>query len=224
MMSDQEWVKAAMTDDSMVVELLVTLNQATPPPKTALPLEWTVRQPRSKTMTVKSTTRASPTTPLSWSGATSFSGGAGSGSGSGSGGAIDGGLEESSRPLPKRSVGSDTTRSKVRVCALFLLFFFSGIVSFIDIVITSPVAGDITGTSERTTSKRSRKKKTLAELKEEEVLQLKEKRRLTRELACICSTLEKQRATNESLKRMKYDVQQVEHLGELHVLIRFNCR
>ncbi|CAK9142010.1 unnamed protein product [Ilex paraguariensis] len=176
MTGDEEWVRAAMTDDSMVVELLVRLNQPPPTPKPALPVDWSVRQPRSKTMTVKAmtstTTRASPTTPLSWSGAESLSGGAGGGSGSG--GTVDGGFEESSRPLHKRS---HTTRSKV------------------------------TGTSETATTKRSRKKKTIAELKEEEILQLKEKRHLKREIANFHITLEKQRATNESLKIMKLDLQ-----------------
>lgn len=72
--------------------LLLRLRQALPPPppskskKSAAPhlqLEWTVRQRRSKSTPrhISSAerkaelTRASPTTPLSWSGATSASGG-----------------------------------------------------------------------------------------------------------------------------------------------------
>ncbi|KAA8541962.1 hypothetical protein F0562_023114 [Nyssa sinensis] len=165
-MSDDEWVKAAMTDDSMVVKLLIRLHHATPPKRDspALPLDWSVRQRRSKPMlhAKKPTARASPTTPLSWSGATSHSGGA-----------VDG-SEESSRTPAKRS---DATRSKV------------------------------TAASEGTTTKRSRKKKTLAELKEDEMLLLKERRHLKRELATLRVTLEKQRATNESLKRLKIDLQ-----------------
>ncbi|KAL0319094.1 UNVERIFIED_CONTAM: hypothetical protein Sangu_2065600 [Sesamum angustifolium] len=111
--ADEEWVKAAMTDDMMVVELLLRLHRAPrrqPPLKpvpAALPLEWSVRQRRSKSVSVnnhpkKPAHRASPTTPLSWSGATSFSGGS-----AGAGGV---GSEESSRPIPLKL--SNTARSK----------------------------------------------------------------------------------------------------------------
>ncbi|KAL0425136.1 UNVERIFIED_CONTAM: hypothetical protein Sradi_1048400 [Sesamum radiatum] len=111
--ADQEWVKAALMDDTMVVELLVRLHAAAPPPlkPAALPLEWSVRQRRSKPVSVanpkkQQSQRASPTTPLSWSGATSLSGGSG-----GSGGAAAGGSEESSRPPIQKL--SAATRSKV---------------------------------------------------------------------------------------------------------------
>ncbi|XP_020966353.1 uncharacterized protein LOC107619242 isoform X1 [Arachis ipaensis] len=50
-------------------------------------------------------------------------------------------------------------------------------------------------------------KKTLAELKEEETLLLKERRSLKNELASLRLTLEKHRATNESLKRLKLDLE-----------------
>ena len=99
-MSGEDWVKSAMADDSMVVELLIHLNDAPPPKRVspsppAPPLAWTVRQPRSKQTFYgkKQTERASPTTPLSWSGATSPSGG---------GAAVADCFEESSRP-PTRS-------------------------------------------------------------------------------------------------------------------------
>ncbi|PSR96013.1 DNA topoisomerase 4 subunit A like [Actinidia chinensis var. chinensis] len=160
-MSDEDWVKAAMTDDSVVGELLVRLHHAPPPKRDshlARPLEWTVRQRRSKPVMIftnkKPTPRASPTTPLSLSsGATS----------------VDG-SEESSLPPPSAA------RSKV------------------------------TATSGAATNKRARKKKTLAELKEDETLLLKERRHLKRELATLRVTLEKQRATNENLKRLKLDL------------------
>ena len=54
--ADEEWVNAAMTDDAMVVDLLVRLHRA--------PLEWSVRQRRSK---VRKAGRSSPSTPLSLS-------------------------------------------------------------------------------------------------------------------------------------------------------------
>lgn len=99
-------MEAAMEDDSMVVEMLLGLSQTTAESKAALPLEWRVRQRRSKPVTVsakKAAPRDSPNTPLSWSGGTS-----------GSGGAVDGGPEESSRP-PSGSKPARSARSKVRV-------------------------------------------------------------------------------------------------------------
>ncbi|GER48473.1 adaptive-response sensory-kinase SasA [Striga asiatica] len=104
--------------------------------------------------------RGSPTTPLSWSGATSFSGRS----------------EDSGRqPTPPKLSG--TSRSKILV------------------------------DSEKTNSKRSRKKKTLAELKNEEKLLLNERRDLKREMAILRLCMETQRATNENLKRIKVELQ-----------------
>ncbi|KAL3631795.1 hypothetical protein CASFOL_024779 [Castilleja foliolosa] len=166
--ADEEWVKSAMSDDAMVGELLLRLHHAPPPPllkRAALPLEWTVRQRRSKPISgninpKKPAHRGSPTTPLSWSGATSFSGGS----------------DESSRPVAFKL--SNTTRSKV-----------------------------INIDSEKTNSKRSRKKKSLAELKTEEKTLLKEKRDLKKEMATLRMQLERQKAANGELKRMKIELQ-----------------
>ncbi|KAL1565006.1 hypothetical protein AAHA92_07279 [Salvia divinorum] len=152
--ADEEWVNAAMTDDAMVVELLVRLHRA-PPPK---PLEWSVRQRRSKPATVNNKARKpgrSPSTPLSWSDATSAS-------------------QESTLPLPSFK---PSTRSKNHVDGVKIY------------------------------SKRGRKKKTLAELKDEESSLLKERRELKREMAALRMNLEGQRATHERLKRMKIDLQ-----------------
>ncbi|XP_052174487.1 uncharacterized protein LOC127789592 [Diospyros lotus] len=177
MADDDDWVKAAMTEDSLVADLLMSLRHAPlrpphksshshpPLPPPALPLDWTVRQRRSRTTlhaSKKPAPRSSPTTPLSWSGATSASGGAADG------------FEESSRPAPSPV---DAARSKVAA------------------------------TSETLAIKRSRKKKTLAELKEQEILLLKERTHLKMELATLAVNLEKQRAANESLKRLKLDLE-----------------
>ncbi|KHN22415.1 hypothetical protein glysoja_024924 [Glycine soja] len=59
--------------------------------------------------------------------------------------------------------------------------------------------------SETTTTRKTRRKKTLAELKAEEDLLLKERRNLKKELAFLRLTVEKHRATNESIKRKKLD-------------------
>ncbi|KAK4375472.1 hypothetical protein RND71_006149 [Anisodus tanguticus] len=65
------------------------------------------------------------------------------------------------------------------------------------------------GTNEiTTTSKRSRRKKTLADLKEEEILLIKERKHLKSELALLRTNLENQRDTNQNLKKMKLDLQQ----------------
>ncbi|KAL2489531.1 hypothetical protein Fot_42823 [Forsythia ovata] len=105
-----DWISAALTDDSVVVELLFRLRKSSsepsskPPCSVPLPPQkWGLHQTRSKpvTMTRKESvtttnTRFSPTTPLS-----SWSGGATSPS--------DGGYDESSR-LP--SDPSSSVRSK----------------------------------------------------------------------------------------------------------------
>ncbi|XP_057724951.1 uncharacterized protein LOC130940736 [Arachis stenosperma] len=166
-MCHDNWVKIAMADDSLVVDLLLRLHQAQhPPPPPSLNLQWSVRQRRSKCVprhNKAETTRASPTTPLSWSATTSASGG----------GATLDSYEESSRPTKHLH----TSRSKV----------------------ANPIETALT--------KKSRRKKTLAELKEEETLLLKERRSLKNELASLRLTLEKHRATNESLKRLKLDLE-----------------
>ncbi|CAG7869037.1 unnamed protein product, partial [Brassica rapa] len=105
-----------MSDDSLVAEALICLHHAEPPPPPVknggsdLKLKWNVRQRRSKAATPSTKkgdhTRSSPTTPLSWSGATSLSGGGGGGSGAP---AVDG-VEESSGAVKL----SEAVRSKVR--------------------------------------------------------------------------------------------------------------
>ncbi|KAF3450935.1 hypothetical protein FNV43_RR07024 [Rhamnella rubrinervis] len=163
--TDEEWLKAAMTDDAVVVDLLLHLSKAAPPPSklssSAFQLAWSVRQRRSKhvmrhhqdevDVRKGEAARASPTTPLTWSGATSASGGA-----------LDG-FEESSKPA----------RSKIGV------------------------------RRETSSSKRPRKKKTLAQLKEEVNELTNERIDLRQELDTLRLTFEKERATNERLKRLK---------------------
>ncbi|XVE97366.1 hypothetical protein REPUB_Repub03eG0013600 [Reevesia pubescens] len=175
-----EWVRAAMTDDNVVVELLVRLKQAQaapPAPKSAVAgLKWGIRQPRSRPMLVRCeakrdgdfnvSTRGSPTTPLSWSG----------GGGAASPSAADG-FEETSKP-DFRSPPAAPSRSK----------------------------GIAVNETTSTTTKRSRKKKTFAELKEEENMLLKESVYLKKEIASMRATCKEQRARNENLKRIKLDL------------------
>ena len=115
-MTGADWTQEAMSDDSLVAEALICLHHAEPPPPPVknggsdLKLKWNVRQRRSKAATPSikkgDHTRSSPTTPLSWSGATSLSGGGGGGSGAP---AVDG-VEESSGGVKL----SEAVRSKVR--------------------------------------------------------------------------------------------------------------
>ncbi|XP_028766436.1 uncharacterized protein LOC114724286 [Neltuma alba] len=180
-MCDEDWIDVAMSDDSVVVELLLRLHHATPPqpPPTrkqppCLHVDWTVRQRRSRSVPrhrgsegKEEQTTASPTTPLSWSCATSAS------CGGGGGDAVDG-CEESSRAIKL----VESSRSK-----------------------------KVMNPNETTSTKRSRRKKTLVELKEEETLLLKERKNLKSELASLRLTVEKHRAANKSLKRMKLDLE-----------------
>ncbi|KAL4283025.1 hypothetical protein GQ457_16G000600 [Hibiscus cannabinus] len=161
-----EWVRAAMNDDNMVVHLLLTLKLKLKQPQAATTLKRGARQPRSRATLTRCddkrggdfSTRCSPTTPLSWrsGGATSTS-------------AADG-FEATSRPPPSRSKGTAVDET-------------------INI-----------------NTKRTRRKKTIAELKEEENLLLKERIYLQKEIASTRTTCNEQRARNEHLKRIKLDL------------------
>ncbi|KAG9146894.1 hypothetical protein Leryth_005174 [Lithospermum erythrorhizon] len=168
---DEKWKKDAMMDDTVVAELLLQLNNAPPPPpKQALSAKWKVSQRRSKSLT-----RVSPTTPLSWSGGASFSGGGG-------GVAVDFLSEESSQPQPILKK-LQSSRSKV--------------------------------TSEATTTgKRPRKKKTLAELKAAEIALEEERKQLIVEVKRVRANLDRERSSNEKLKRLKLELESQTAKGE----------
>lgn len=123
MNTKDDWVAAALSDDTLVADLLSRLNQSSSQPPTplpssslSLPLGWGHRQPRSKPKkdsAATTATRRSPTTPLSWSG--------GGGAASPSDGDYSNSNSNSSR------LSSDLSRSKV--CILFLLCSVPNIVS-----------------------------------------------------------------------------------------------
>lgn len=130
MVFKDEWVSAAMADDRVVVELLVRLKQSQAsssmksPLPAVIPPRWGLRQRRSRILSPfrydaiahknkdSTSTRCSPTTPLSWSGDTSPS-------------ATADGFEESSHP-------SHPSRSKVlsRLLLLSLLCYFDFLIWF----------------------------------------------------------------------------------------------
>ncbi|KAK4783058.1 hypothetical protein SAY86_007432 [Trapa natans] len=173
-----DWVRAAMMDDTVVVELLVRLKEARcsapiktaeDPPRARMELPppgWGIRQPRTR-LAFKcevaspakggDLTRNSPTTPLSWSAGTASSSGTADF------------YEDSDLPA------GGSSRSKVIV------------------------ANDSTSSP----NKKLKRKKTIAELKEEESLLLKERLHLNKELAVLNVTFADQRVRNENLKRMK---------------------
>ncbi|BFG18963.1 hypothetical protein CerSpe_052370 [Prunus speciosa] len=180
MVVKDEWMSAAMTDDMLVVELLVRLKQSqtaasssSSPLLESIPLRWGIRLPRSKSASrfdgvvsrqrniskhgADSATRCSPTTPLSWSG------------GTGSPSATADGFEESSCPRSKGTAAYEST-------------------------------------STTTATKRARRKKTFAELKEEESSLLKIRTDLEKEIATLQATFKQQRAKNENFKRIKLDL------------------
>lgn len=134
MSEEDEWVKSAVYNDSMVIEQLIRLKQEDnnhlmmkqQEEQPVLLLQWGVKQPRSrqilryedvgkgKKVIDDELTRASPTTPLSWSGGTSNNSGCAGGGG---------GDEES-------SVRLCNARSKVsnkfnKLCFVVVLFCLS---------------------------------------------------------------------------------------------------
>ncbi|KAJ6383036.1 hypothetical protein OIU77_031459 [Salix suchowensis] len=133
-MMEEEWVTAAMSDETVVAKLLLRLKQSQAAASASavpavIPFRWGKRLPRSRpgTMTATnssslrcdvvlkskvgggdSSTRCSPTTPLSWSG-----GGDGGASPSGTGD----GFEETSRRHLSSSPPPPGVRSKVVITA-----------------------------------------------------------------------------------------------------------
>ncbi|KAL1210382.1 hypothetical protein V5N11_006713 [Cardamine amara subsp. amara] len=183
-----DWVAAAMTDDDMVVELLLRLKHAGTvvadnPALNLPPLRWGIRQRRSRSsrfgggvvlVSVKkdvNSARASPKTPLSWSGGS----GSGGGSASPSAATADG-FEDSSR----QASCSTSTGSGSKVFP----------------------TNEITSSF----SKRLKKKRSSSELKDEENLRLKERLNLEKEVASLRATFDEQHVRNQRLKRIKLDL------------------
>ncbi|XP_010429517.1 PREDICTED: uncharacterized protein LOC104713987 isoform X2 [Camelina sativa] len=178
-----EWVETALTDDVMLVELLLRLKHAgtvkSDNHAVNLPeLRWGIRQRRSrpsrlgvnvggvggylKKETDSGSARASPMTPLCWSG------------GSGSGG--------STSPSTATADGFEDT-SRLASCST------SG----------SKAVNEFTSSCFRRSKK---KKKTFFELKDAEHLHLKERLDLEK-IANVQATYFERNAKNQSLKRIK---------------------
>ncbi|KAM7257357.1 hypothetical protein ACFE04_013098 [Oxalis oulophora] len=183
------WMRAAMADDTVVVELLLRLkHQSHASSSTSSPMmmfkHWGIRRPRTRSLNrcdgafvanVKrekvttasgDTTRFSPTTPLSWSG------GAGSSSPFT---AVDGG----------------------EVILVKIIIMAQWVGSSESSIITNEFNSGISN------NKRLKRKKTFAELKEEESSLLNERVQLTEKITTLRGTVKEQNLRNVNFKRFK---------------------
>nr|GMD45719.1 uncharacterized protein LOC109169564 [Ipomoea batatas] len=179
-MKKDDWIAAALMDDAVVVEMLFRLKDSylsPPPPSDASlflslpPFHWGNRQPRSKPPKWSATARRSPTTPLSWSG----------GSGSPSDGVLCCHVLDKLGKCPFFEWWSFGSPARSAISG-FLAVAFHGLVSVSGVVIVLSSAA-CTVTNEifcNISSQRSKRKKTFAELKEEENSLLKERVHLER--------------------------------------------
>ncbi|XP_026387523.1 uncharacterized protein LOC113282691 isoform X2 [Papaver somniferum] len=215
-----DWVKEAMKDEFIVAELLTRLKMKKQDDSGSSPLsssgmkmmtslEWGIRQPRSRQVMIRcrggsnntnnqnqNQTSTATTVQIKKEGGgggestrasptTPLSWSTG-GCGSGGGGGGDGvsicggdGYEDSSKLIRQRPTSAASLRSI-----------------------------KVNGTSEPN-NRRARKKKTFAELKEEESLMLKERFHLKKELATLRRSWEEEKARNNQLKRIKVDLQHI---------------
>ncbi|KAI3901136.1 hypothetical protein MKW92_004535 [Papaver armeniacum] len=211
-----DWVKEAMEDEFMVAELLTRLKMkkhddsgsspsSSAGMKTMTSLEWGIRQPRSRQVMIRCSGGSNNTNNQNQNQTTSTAtavqikkeggggestraspttplswstGGCGSGGGGGGGVSICGGdgYEDSSKLIRQRPTSAASLRSI-----------------------------KVNGTSEPN-NRRARKKKTFAELKEEESLMLKERFHLKKELATLRRSWEEEKARNNQLKRIKMQI------------------
>ncbi|XP_058114176.1 uncharacterized protein LOC131257029 isoform X1 [Magnolia sinica] len=183
----EPWLQAAMSDESLAAEVLMRISRAAAAPEPApLPLCWGQRQPRSRQtlragiLHAKKEEDDDEARRGSPTTPLSWSGGS---SLSGSGDVC----EESSRsgkPLAASGAGnsSDCGRSKIAVSS-------EAIPSF------------------RLTSGRTRKRKTFAQLKEEENSLMEERMELNKELEGLQVTRKELWVKNENLKKLKMDLE-----------------
>ncbi|KAI3730019.1 hypothetical protein L6452_18695 [Arctium lappa] len=189
MMMKEHWVTAAFTNDAMVAELLIRMKQPNssldsshpfPPPTTSFlpPVRWGHRKSRSKPSAITTTNAAAV---ASGFGKEQQSGSPttplywSGGGGDGGGASTSDGYDESSRPSDLSSGGRSTKGAL--------------------------------GNDGATTSsyKKSRKRKSFAELKEEEDFLLKERLHLNRELESMRVTMNKQIVTSQNLRKFKIE-------------------
>ncbi|CAK7353850.1 unnamed protein product [Dovyalis caffra] len=196
----EEWVTAAMSDETVVAELLLRLKQSQAAPLASLvqaviPLRWGLRLPRSRPGTMTATNSSSLRCDVSLKSKEGGRGGGGgdsstrcspttplSWSGGGDGGASPSGTGDGFEETSRRHVSSSPPPPGVRSKGVGI--------------------GDATSSI----VKRSRKRKTYSELKEEETQLVKEKVYLKKEIETVRATVKEERVRNENLKRIKIDL------------------
>ncbi|XP_019173977.1 PREDICTED: uncharacterized protein LOC109169564 [Ipomoea nil] len=179
MMKKDDWIAAALMDDAVVVEMLFRLKQSyLSPASDATEKSLFLSLPPFHWGNRQPRSKPPSTSSVQkWSAARRSPTTPLSWSG-GSASPSDGGCDESSRPPPSSDLSS-VFRSKCTV--------------------TNEIFCNIS-------SQRSKRKKTFAELKEEENSLLKERVHLERELASMHVTLNQQRARSDNLKKIKFDL------------------
>ncbi|CAL0319140.1 unnamed protein product [Lupinus luteus] len=187
-MIKDDWVKAAIADDALVVELLLRLKKTvSPKSQTLLPLTWGRKQPRSTSRSRlppvqpsrcggAGSTRCSPTTPLSWSGGAS--------------------------PSDTAECNDDSNRHHA---------------------VRSKATATSGYTGNSASTKKWRRKKTFAELKEEESSLLKERIYLEKEIANKNANFEAERALNERMKKIRLDFGTKWHSNPSSTSVELQC-
>ncbi|KAI4376185.1 hypothetical protein MLD38_013975 [Melastoma candidum] len=195
MVTKDEWFRSAMSDDRMVADLLLRLRHphspspsfsssssasfARPSSSSLPPPRWGIRLPRSRMAyrcdAAPSCSPEKKPDSARNSPTTPLAWSTGGGGGVGDGGVSSSGATNGSDESTLPVFRSFGVRSKV-------------------------VGADDPGTTD---AKKSKRKKTFAELKDEEVELLKERVFLKEEIATLRMTFKERAATNENLKRMK---------------------
>ncbi|KAM7459544.1 hypothetical protein LguiA_036538 [Lonicera macranthoides] len=181
-MTMDDWIESALTDDRIVVDLLFRLKRTwlpSPPtkhPHSAVllpPPSWGHRHPRSKPSSTSSRPTRCSPTTPLSWSAASFSDG-----------------------YDDSSLASDRCRSKIlniKFCIIIVQYANS----------PTDMGAFANENPTATTNKRSRKRKTFMELKDEESLLMKEKIHLKKELASLHVSLKEQRNRSQNLKRIE---------------------
>ncbi|KAI3929793.1 hypothetical protein MKX01_025961 [Papaver californicum] len=193
-----DWVKEAMEDELIVAELLIGLKKhdsgsSSSTMKMMTSLEWGIRQPRSRQVMVRCSSNNTNNQNQNQTTTTTVQ--------------IkkEGGGGESTRASPTTPLSCSTSGGGVSICG------GDGYEDSSKLIRQQPTSAaslrsiKVNGTSEPN-NRRARKKKTFAELKEEESLMLKERFHLKKELATLRRSWEEEKARNNQLKRIKMQV------------------
>ncbi|CAL0327186.1 unnamed protein product [Lupinus luteus] len=191
MILNDDWVSSALSDDTLVADLLLTFkNTVSVKPHVMFSFAWGLKKPRSNLASrsrlphahvspcggARGSARCSPTTPLSWSGAASPSDTAD-------------GNDDCNRHHVARSKATSASGFTVNSAS----------------------------------TKKCKRKKTVAELKEQESSLLKERVYLEKEIANKNAIFSQEKAKNERMKRMKLDFGTKWHSNPSSTSVELQC-